>query len=531
MTAATTTTTIVIGSDRLGLRVAQQLERDGLAFTLLALPGSWLAEARLPAGWRVLRARPDTDVLLEAGLGEAAALLAVSDVDEVNLGAALAAREARPRVRLVLRQFNTRLAPLLARHLPEAEILSLSALAAPTFALGALTPGVVFAQPLADETLVLRELEPRQPAPGGVVVVAAATAEGVRVLRAAEPPPPGARLLVASDSHGLPGHPRDESLAPQADPGPVQGEGDQRLLAWTLGTLAALLVGVSAVFSWRLGLSALDALYFVSTILTTVGFGDYNLRDADPLSKVVGILAMFAGLFLTALLVGLLTSRLLARREARRRGHYPHGLSGHVVVCGLGTLGLRIAEDLLRRGVPVVVVEPAPRPRLLALARAAGARVVEGDGLEDRALLYAGLPRARSLVVATSRDHLNLEMALEARGLSPDIPLTLRLFDADLARRVRGTFGVQAAFSGATLTAGRFTSLAADGTRLAELTFAGRELELHAVRGPGSVAELATARHARALAVSGPACGLLLEPSPERAVAADERLVLLLTDF
>jgi voltage-gated potassium channel Kch len=240
---------------------------------------------------------------------------------------------------------------------------------------------------------------------------------------------------------------------------------------------------------------------------------------------------MFAGLFLTALLVGLLTSRLLARRESRRRGHYRHRLSDHVVVCGLGTLGLRIAENLLRRGVPVVVVEPALRPRLLALARAAGAQVVEGDGLEDRALLFAGLPRARGLVAATGRDHLNLEIALEARGLAPDIPLTLRVFDADLARRVRGTFGVQAAFSGATLTAGRFASPATGGTRLAELTFAGRELELHAVSGPGSVGQLAAARRGRALAVSGPACGLQLAPPGERAVAPDETLVLLLAEF
>ncbi len=524
-------TAVVIGSDRLGLRVAQQLERDGAGLTLIALPGSWLAEARLPAAWRVLRARPDADVLQEAGLSQAATLLAVSDVDEVNLGAALAAREAHPQVRLILRQFNTRLAPLLARHLPEAEILSLSALAAPTFALAALTPGVLFAQPLGDETLVLRELEPGQPAGGRAVPLASAAAGGVRAVPAGEAPLPAVRLLVAGGSAELPGHVRTERPATGPDVAPVDGDSDRRLLGWTLAALGALLVGVSALFSWRLGLSALDALYFVSTILTTVGFGDYNLRDADRLSKIVGILAMFAGLFLTALLVGLLTSRLLARREARRRGHYRQRLSDHVVVCGLGTLGLRVAEDLLRRGVPVVVVEPAPRPRLLALARAAGARVVEGDGLEDRALLFAGLPRARSLVVATGRDHLNLEIALAARGLVPDIPLTLRLFDADLARRVRGTFGVQAAFSGATLTAGRFTSPATGGRRLAELTFAGRELELHGVSGPGSVGELAAARRGRAVAVSGPACGLLLDPPAERAVAPEETLVLLLAEF
>ncbi len=521
---------VVIGSDRLGLRVAQQLERDGVPFAVVALPGSWLAGARLPAAWRVLRTVPDADTLLDAGLDEATDLLALSDVDEVNLGAALAAREASPRVRLVLRQFNTRLAPLLAQHLPESEILSLSALAGPTFALAALAPGVLFAQPLGEETLVLSEVDPGGELPGGAVTLACATPEGVRRLGPGEPGPPGARQLVASGARSLPPHPARPAQSRAA--GSRDGEDrDRDLLGWTLAALAALVVAPAAFFAWRLRLSALDAVYFVGSILTTVGFGDFNLKDADPLSKLVGVGVMFAGLFVTALLVGLLTSRLLARREARRRGHYPHRLSGHVVVCGLGTLGLRIGEDLRRRGHEVVVVEPAPRPRLLALARAAGIHVVEGDGTEERSLLFAGLPRARSLVAATGRDHLNLEIALEARGLAPGLPLTLRLFDADLARRVHDAFAIQAAFSGATLTAGRFTGAAAGGTRLVELAFAGRELELHAVRGPGGVGELSRARRARPVAIAGPACGLQLDPPAGRAVAADETLVLLLADF
>jgi hypothetical protein len=215
---------------------------------------------------------------------------------------------------------------------------------------------VLFAQPFGDATLVLREIPPGEPVPAGAHVIATEP-PGVRELASdANGGPPEGHRLVASDARDLPPHPRPETGAPRDATSLAEDRESGHLIVLTVAALGVLLLGESAFFAWRLGLSPLDAVYFASTILTTVGFGDYSLKDADPLSKVVGIITMFSGLFLTALLVGLLTSRLVARREARRRGHFRQNLSGHVVVCGLGTLGLRITEDLRRRGVDVVAI-------------------------------------------------------------------------------------------------------------------------------------------------------------------------------
>lgn len=523
----------MVGSDRLGLRIGEQLERDGLAVTLVAVPGSWLAEARLPDHWPVLRARPDAPGVLEqAGLERSEALLAVSGEDELNLGVVLAAREARPGLHCVLRQFDLRLGGLLQSHLPDARVLSLSASSSPTFALAALGPGVVFAHDTGADSLVLREVSRAQAAPGERVL-ASSGPEGVAWLP--ENPPASAAsgpVLVAGRGSGMPRYEARRGRRGTRIAAEPAERDSRRLLSLALAALLGVLVGVAGVFAWRLDLPALDAVYFVSTILTTVGFGDFNLREADGASKLVGILAMFTGLFLTALLVGLFTNLLISRQARRRRGHYLHALRGHVVVCGAGNMGVRIAEALRRMGVAVVAVEPAPRPDRVALLGAAGVPLIEGDGSDERTLLLANLTKARSLVVATGNDHKNLEMALVARSLAPDLPVVLRLFDRDLCRRVASTFGIEASFSGTALGGGLFTAFGARATRLARLHFAGEALELHRLerRAESTVGELAGHLAGRVVASSDGAGRLRIAPDPAESLAPGARLFVLVPE-
>jgi Trk K+ transport system NAD-binding subunit len=67
---------------------------------------------------------------------------------------------------------------------------------------------------------------------------------------------------------------------------------------------------------------------------------------------------------------------------------------------------------------------------------------------------------ARSIVVVTSSDIVNLETALSARALRPDLRVVLRLFDADLAARVERTFGFHSCRSPSALAAPAFAAAA-----------------------------------------------------------------------
>lgn len=132
----------------------------------------------------------------------------------------------------------------------------------------------------------------------------------------------------------------------------------------------------------------------------------------------------------------------------------------HIVVCGLGHVGSRVVESLLAAGSEVVGVEQAANRNSVARVRALGVTVIEGDIRERDVLRRAGLARARAAVICSDNDLANLEAALNCRELNPGVRLVLRLFDADLARRVKDVLAIDEAYSASALAAPIFAGAA-----------------------------------------------------------------------
>src|SRR5688572_24930349 len=105
----------------------------------------------------------------------------------------------------------------------------------------------------------------------------------------------------------------------------------------------------------------------------------------------------------------------------------------HVVLCGLGKLGIRVLEHLVASAIPVVVLERDPNNRFLERAKGLGAPVLMRDMKEDQSLIDAQIEQARSVIIATNDDMANLEVALDARRLNPKIRVVMRLFDQQIA--------------------------------------------------------------------------------------------------
>jgi voltage-gated potassium channel Kch len=215
-------------------------------------------------------------------------------------------------------------------------------------------------------------------------------------------------------------------------------------------------------------------VYFTTTTVTTVGFGDFNLREAPVPAKLAGIVLMLGGVVTIAVFSSLFTNWLLAggaivsRTEAAARRK-----SGHIVLCGYGTVGRAVTEQLVRRGFDVVVIEGSELV-VRDLLQVAKAPIISGDATVPSVLTRAGVDRAAVLIATTSNDALNLEIGLVAQslleewhGMHPDLPniplrMVLRCFDADVAARISAAGSTYSVLSEAKIAAPVFVAAALD---------------------------------------------------------------------
>jgi Trk K+ transport system NAD-binding subunit len=135
-------------------------------------------------------------------------------------------------------------------------------------------------------------------------------------------------------------------------------------------------------------------------------------------------------------------------------------MRGHTIVCGLGQVGYRVANLLLALGADITVITEAARNEWMRDAIQRGVQVVIGDARDERLLEEAGLLEAASLIACTSSDVVNIEIALDAKRIRPDMTVVARLYDQTLARRMEATIGLDRAMAMSVIAAPAFAAAA-----------------------------------------------------------------------
>ena len=115
--------------------------------------------------------------------------------------------------------------------------------------------------------------------------------------------------------------------------------------------------------------------------------------------------------------------------------------AGHVIVCGLHDVGLRVVEQLHAAGEQIVVIDDDPDPRLLRLITSWEIPHLAANPRRSATLSAAGIQHAAALVCTSADDLDNLEIALLARRLRTDLRVVVQLGNAAVGRAVATVTG------------------------------------------------------------------------------------------
>jgi voltage-gated potassium channel len=116
-------------------------------------------------------------------------------------------------------------------------------------------------------------------------------------------------------------------------------------------------------------------------------------------------------------------------------------LRKHIILVGLGHLGYRVALKLHDMGEQIAVIEFNADTDTLNAARNLGIPVIHDDATRPVALEAANIKDARTIIMASQNDAMNLQIALKARSINPKINVVLRIFDDDFAHALQEQFG------------------------------------------------------------------------------------------
>ncbi|HEY3996030.1 MAG TPA: NAD-binding protein [Mycobacterium sp.] len=430
-----------------------------------------IAEELRGAGARIVKISTAAD-LLGAGVHRARAVVCAGPNDAVNLEIALLARQYSPNVRVVARLANDVLRGAVADVNGPGAILDVADLATPSLVEAVLsrhahqfaTAGIEFvilgAEAPYSATLreIYADLAPvavvhgkNSPVPGEVV------------------PCPGRDLKVYAgdwtsmigikdelEARGITVPPRtatrsqhsrvrrviDAARAMRDDVNPMLFPSLVFLLLITLGSATVVrLTYQNPRMSW------LDALYFTAETITTVGYGEFTFIGQSVALRLFVVGLMFSGAIITAVLVAFLADLLLSRRFVQLAGlRRARQMRGHVVVIGLGSIGVRVVRDLAAAGYDVVVIEPDENNRYLSTVAELDVPVIFGDATMRQTLESARVDRARGVAVVNQDDMENIEtgiVLLEILGADTKVPIVMRVQGRALGAAVNQRFGFE----------------------------------------------------------------------------------------
>ncbi|BAZ25316.1 TrkA-N domain protein [Kalymmatonema gypsitolerans NIES-4073] len=406
------------------------------------------------------------NILQQAKIQQCRAAIIVTSNEQVNAETALVVRKLNPQTRLVVRSSKQNLNELLSEHLGNFVAFEPTQLPASTFALAALGTETLGFFNIEGEWLrvvkrvlspgdrwcygrLLHELNTHTRKILYISSDGASLSESFYEWEPDTPIKPGDTIVYIEATK--PSAPTSEKLARNIERNPWhllrrlkrfnwlsfkqqiaefwrKSDENQLQQVWVACLIIVgflLLVGTVLYQLNNPKMSLIDS-FFVSAMLLLGGFGDlFGGFDFEfPVSvwlRFISLGITIAGTVLVGILYSFLTERLLTARFQLSKRRPPIPQKDHVVVVGLGRVGQRVVALLQEYKQPLVGItlntdfDTTILPEMPLIA-----------GSLKESLAKANLNTAKSVVVVTDEEMLNLEIGLMAYDANPGCHLVIR---------------------------------------------------------------------------------------------------------
>jgi voltage-gated potassium channel len=169
------------------------------------------------------------------------------------------------------------------------------------------------------------------------------------------------------------------------------------------------------------------ALYATLMTVSTIGAEPEN--QLSPNGQMFNVVLIFLGVGVVGFTMATLTHAVIESELGlffgrRRMEKEISRLKDHIIICGAGRVGRRVATEVAARDISLVVVEADAAKARWAQEQAFP--VIIGDATSEAVLRQARIEQARGLASAVTSDPQNVYIILTARGMAPELPIIAR---------------------------------------------------------------------------------------------------------
>ncbi len=197
---------------------------------------------------------------------------------------------------------------------------------------------------------------------------------------------------------------------------------ERKYLIYAGAYILCLWAAAALAFHVVENISLFDALYWVVTTTTTVGYVD--ITPSTLPGKIVSIIVMLSGIGVLGLFLASIADILI--EESLRRRHVRAYMDNHVIVLGWDRRLETAVKELLKENMEVVVVAdvddiPLEHDNLV---------FIRGDPADDENLLRASADKAKFALISGKDDTETLLAAIAIKRLNENVQVTCIVSDA-----------------------------------------------------------------------------------------------------